>query len=235
MFLIFGALAIPRHLHQAVLFWGILGVITLRLGLLVLGAALISRYAWMLDLFAACLVVTGLSMLLLTVRRRARGRRWMVDLLRRGLRVTAAPHGARLFVIAPHPSTGWPVIWCTPLLLALMFILAADLVFAVDSVPAIFAISQDPFIVYSSNLFAILGLRALYFKIAALMSRLRYIVYTLALILVVIGGEVLLANVIGKIPPTWSLSTILALLAGGMLFSLWQTGRERRAAWLTNH
>lgn len=225
MFLIFAALALPRHMHRAVLFWGILGVVVLRLGLLALGAALISRYTWMLDVFAACLVVTGLSMLLLTTRRRAHGRRRMLDLLRRGLRVTAAPHGARFFVIAPHPSTGWPVIWCTPLLLALLLILAADLVFAVDSVPAVFAISQDPFIVYSSNLFAILGLRALYFKVAALMARFRYMVHSLALILVVIGGEVLLANVIGKVPPIWSLSATVALLAGGMLFSLWRTAR----------
>lgn len=228
MFLIFGALAIPRHLHQAVLFWGILGVIAMRLVLLALGAALISHYTWMLDLFAACLVVTGLSMLLFTARRRARGRRRMLDLLRRRLRVTAAPHGASFFVTAPHPSTGRPVIWCTPLLLALVLVLAADLVFAVDSVPAIFAISEDPFIVYSANLFAILGLRALYFKIAALMVRLRYMVYALALILVLIGGEVLLANLIGKVPPAWSLSMTLALLAGGLLFSLWQTARERR-------
>jgi tellurite resistance protein TerC len=226
MFLILGALAIPRHLHQVVLFWGILGVIVLRLGLLALGGAMISRYAWALDLFAVCLIVTGLLMLLLPTRRWARGRRWMIDLLRRGLRVTAQPHGTRFFIMAPHRSTGWPVIWCTPLLLALVLILMADLVFAIDSVPAIFAISQDPFIIYSANIFAILGLRALYFKIATLMMRLPYVVYSLALILLVIGGEVLLANVIGKVPPAWSLSVILALLTGGMLLSLRQTKRS---------
>jgi tellurite resistance protein TerC len=230
MFTILGALAIPRHLHQAVLFWGILGVIVLRLALLALGAALISRYAWTLDLFAVCLAATGLSMLLLAPRRRARGRRRLLELLRRRLRVTDAPHGARLFVTAPHPSTGWPVTWCTPLLLALVLILAADLVFAVDSVPAIFAISQDPFVVYSANLFAILGLRALYFKVAALLARFRYMVHSLALILVVIGGEVLLANAIGKVPPVWSLAATLVVLAGGALASVWRAARERRAA-----
>jgi tellurite resistance protein TerC len=115
------------------------------------------------------------------------------------------------------------------LFLALVLIEFADLVFAVDSVPAIFAITQDPFIVYTSNIFAILGLRALYFALAAMIHRFRYLKYALALVLVFIGGKIFLVNIVGKIPPTFSLSVTLALLAGGVLFSLWRTAREPSA------
>ena len=98
--------------------------------------------------------------------------------------------------------------------------------FAVDSVPAIFAITTDPFIVYTSNIFAILGLRALYFALAAMIHRFRYLKYALALVLVFIGGKIFLVNIIGKIPPAFSLSVTLALLVGGVVFSLWKTGRD---------
>jgi tellurite resistance protein TerC len=106
------------------------------------------------------------------------------------------------------------------LFLALLLILLADLAFALDSVPAVFAISDDPFIVYSANIFAILGLRALYFKIADSIERFHYMVYALSLTLILIGGEVLLANLIGKVPPLWSLCATLALMLGGIALSL---------------
>jgi len=99
----------------------------------------------------------------------------------------------------------------------------ADLVFAVDSVPAIFAITQDPFIVYTSNIFAILGLRALYFALAAMIHRFAYLKYALALVLVFIGGKIFLVGIIGKIPAVISLSVTLGLLLGGVLLSLWKT------------
>lgn len=105
----------------------------------------------------------------------------------------------------------------------------ADLVFAVDSVPAIFAITQDPFIVYTSNIFAILGLRALYFALAAMMHRFRYLKYALALVLVFIGSKIFLVNIVGKLPPLLSLSVTLALLLGGVLFSLWRTKGQESA------
>lgn len=229
MVAIFGALAIPRHLQQPVLFWGILGVIILRVALIGLGTALIGRYAWMLDLFAVCLILTGAAMLLSAGRRRAQTRQKLLDGLRRRLRITREPHGERFFVTVADRAAGRVARRCTPLFLALLLILAVDLVFAVDSVPAVFAITQDPFIVYTSNMLAIVGLRALYFKIAAVMARSRYMIYALAAILVLIGGEVLLANVIGKVPPAWSLAATLTLLTGGILFSLWRTRGERRS------
>ena len=111
----------------------------------------------------------------------------------------------------------------TPLFLALILIECADLVFAIDSVPAIFAITQDPFIVYTSNIFAILGLRALYFALAAMIHRFAYLKYALALVLVFIGAKIFLVGIIGKIPPVISLSVTLGLLIGGVLLSLWKT------------
>jgi tellurite resistance protein TerC len=126
-------------------------------------------------------------------------------------------------VRAPHPVTGRPVLWATPLLLALCMVEFTDLVFAVDSVPAIFAITTDPFIVYTSNILAILGLRALYFALAAMIHRFAYLKYALALVLVFIGGKIFLVNITGKLPPAFSLGVTAALIAGGVLLSLWKT------------
>ena len=115
------------------------------------------------------------------------------------------------------------MLWATPLLLALCMVEFTDLVFAVDSVPAIFAITTDPFIVYTSNIFAILGLRALYFALAAMIHRFAYLKYALALVLVFIGGKILLVNLTGKMPAAVSLGVTVALIAGGVLLSLWRT------------
>ncbi|WP_414703832.1 TerC family protein, partial [Pseudomonas sp. UBA2047] len=120
-------------------------------------------------------------------------------------------------------ASGRRVLWVTPLFLALILIECADLVFAVDSVPAIFAITQDPFIVYTSNIFAILGLRALYFALAAMISRFAYLKYALALVLVFIGAKIFLHDIVGKVPAEISLSVTIGLLIGGVLLSLWKT------------
>ena len=134
----------------------------------------------------------------------------------------------RFFVRQPDAS-GKTVLWITPLFLALILIECADLVFAVDSVPAIFAITQDPFIVYTSNIFAILGLRALYFALAALIHRFAYLKYALALILVFVGSKIFLVGIIGKIPAAVSLSVTIGLLVGGVLLSLYKTRGEAAA------
>ncbi len=122
-----------------------------------------------------------------------------------------------------NPQTGKLQYWVTPLFLALCLIEFVDLVFAVDSVPAIFAITTDPFIVYTSNIFAILGLRALYFALAAMIHRFKYLKYALALVLVFIGSKIFLVGIIGKIPPVYSLSITFGLIAGGVIVSLWKT------------
>jgi len=222
--LIFGFFAVPRQYQHRVLFWGILGVIVLRALMIGMGAALVSEFSWVLYLFGAFLVVTGLKMLWMSSEPTSDlANNPALRLLRRLMRVTPQLHGNAFFVRQAAVPGGPSVLWATPLFLALCMVEFADLVFAVDSVPAIFAITTDPFIVYTSNIFAILGLRALYFALSALIHRFRYLKYALALVLVFIGSKIFLVGIVGKIPPSISLSVTAALIAGGVLFSLWKT------------
>jgi tellurite resistance protein TerC len=177
--------------------------------------------------------VTGIKMLLLAKHDFDIGGNPLLRWLRRRLRVTGQPHGNRFWVRLPAPDVpGGPpsarpgaplVLWATPLFLALVMIEFVDVIFAVDSVPAIFAVTRDPFIVYTSNIFAILGLRALYFALAAMIQRFRYLKYALALVLVFIGGKILLLDLVGKLPAWVSLGVTVGLLAGGVLYSLYRT------------
>ncbi|HDS0961114.1 putative membrane-bound redox modulator Alx [Pseudomonas hunanensis] len=227
--LIFSFLAIPREFQHRVLFWGIMGVIVLRAIMIGLGAALIAHFSWILYCFGAFLVFTGVKMLFARVDHAPdlENNRF-VKYLRRHLRITKELHGQRFLVRLPDAS-GKRMLWVTPLFLALILIECADLVFAVDSVPAIFAITQDPFIVYTSNIFAILGLRALYFALAAMISRFIYLKYALALVLVFIGSKIFLHDVVGKVPAEISLSVTIGLLIGGVLLSLWKTRASANA------
>jgi tellurite resistance protein TerC len=229
MAMIFSFLSIPRRYQHEVLFWGILGVIVLRAIMIGLGAALIAEFSWILYVFGVFLLLTGVKMLFSNVDAHPNlSENLLVKFLRKHMRVTEQLHEGRFFVLQADAS-GKSVVWATPLFLALVLIECADLVFAVDSVPAIFAITQDPFIVYTSNIFAILGLRALYFALAAMIHRFAYLKYALALVLVFIGGKIFLVGIIGKIPAGISLSVTLGLLLGGVLLSLWKT-RDQASA-----
>jgi len=223
MAMIFSFLAIPRQYQHKVLFWGIMGVLVLRAIMIGLGAALIHEFAWILYVFGAFLFFTGVKMLFSKLDAEPDlESNVLVKFLRKHLRVTDDLHGERFFV-RQDDGKGRSVLWVTPLFLALILIECADLMFAIDSVPAIFAITQDPFIVYTSNIFAILGLRALYFALAALIHRFAYLKYALALVLVFIGAKIFLVGIIGKIPAMVSLSVTLGLLIGGVLLSLYKT------------
>ena len=221
--MIFSFFAIPRQYQHRVLFWGILGVIVLRAIMIGLGAALVTQFSWVLYIFGAFLVLTGIKMLWMADHKPDLENNFLLKLLRKHMRVTPELRGNAFFSKEPHPTTGKPVLWATPLFLALCLVEFADLIFAVDSVPAIFAITTDPFIVYTSNIFAILGLRALYFALAAMIHRFAYLKYALALVLVFIGSKIFLVNIVGKIPPLISLSVTLSLIAGGVVLSLWKT------------
>jgi tellurite resistance protein TerC len=229
MAMIFGFLGIPRKYQHEVLFWGIMGVIVLRALMIGLGATLIHSFDWILYVFGVFLVITGVKMLFSKVHDDADlSENKFLLFLRRHLPVTDTLHGDR-FVVKQEGADGKMKTWITPLFLALIMIECADIVFAVDSVPAIFAITLDPFIVYTSNIFAILGLRALYFALSALIHRFAYLKYALALVLVFIGTKIFLVNIIGKVPPALSLSVTFGLLVGGVLLSLWKTRDHKDA------
>ena len=227
--LIFGFFAIPRKYQHRVLFYGILGVIVLRAVMIGLGAILVSQFGWVLYVFGAFLVFTGVKMWILVDHVPDIGTNPLLLFLKKHMRVTDSLHGNAFWVYRTDPVSGKAVRWATPLLLALVLIEFVDLVFAVDSVPAIFAITTDPFIVYTSNIFAILGLRALYFALAAMIHRFKYLKYALALVLVFIGTKIFLVGFIGKFPPAISLAVTFGLIAGGVLVSLWKTRHEAPA------
>lgn len=229
--LIFTFFAIPAAYQHRVLFWGILGVIVLRAIMIGLGATLVAEYHWLLYVFAAFLIFTGVKMLLLGEREPDIGNNPALKFLRRTMRVTDKLHGERFFVRMPHPASGRLVTWATPLFVALVLIEIVDLIFAVDSVPAIFAITTDPFVVYTSNIFAILGLRALYFALAAVLDRFKYLKQALAVVLVFIGSKIFIADLLGwsKFPASLSLSITLTIISAGVVYSLYRTARENRA------
>ncbi|QII83525.1 TerC family protein [Bordetella hinzii] len=227
--LIFTYFAIPRRYQHRVLFWGILGVIILRAIMIGLGTALVSQFGWVMYLFGAFLVYTGVKMWRMVDEAPDIENNAILKFLKRRMRVTDGLRGNAFTVVETDPATQRKLRFATPLLLALVLIEFVDLLFAVDSVPAIFAITTDPFIVYTSNIFAILGLRALYFALSALIHRFHYLKYTLALVLVFIGGKIFLHGLVGKVPATLSLSVTFGLIAAGILYSLWKTRGEPQA------
>lgn len=220
--LIFSYFAIPRKYQYRVLFWGILGVIVLRGIMIGLGAAVVSNFSWVLYIFAAFLIATGVKILFSSGEEEQMGDNGVIRLVRRMFRVTDGFHDGRFLVRLNDEKTGKALLHMTPLLMALIFIEVADVIFAVDSVPAIFTITTDPFIVYTSNVFAILGLRALYFALSAMAHRFIYLKYALAAVLIFIGSKVFAAYFLGieKVPPLISLTVTFTLLAAGIIASL---------------
>ena len=229
--MIFTYFAIPPKYQHRVLFYGILGVIILRAIIIGLGAALIQQFHWVLYLFSAFLVVTGIKMFLMADHAPDMENNAVLKWMRRYLNISRDLDGQKFTYLQKDEKTGKTLRWWTPLFVALVLIEIADIIFAVDSVPAIFAITQDPFIVYTSNIFAILGLRSLYFVLAAMVHRFQYLKYALALVLIYVGGKIFVQQFTGKIPSEVSLGVTVALLAGGILFSLWKSrGSDGKAS-----
>lgn len=223
--LIFTYLAIPQAYQHRVLFWGILGVIVLRAIMIGIGATLVAQFAWVLYVFAFFLVATGIKMLLIGDKQPDIANNPILRWMRKRMRITPDLHADRFVVRLPDSATGKSALWVTPLFVALILIEIVDLIFAVDSVPAIFALTSDPFIVYTSNISAILGLRALYFALSAVIDRFKYLKQALALVLIFIGSKIFIADLLGweKFPATLSLLITIGLLAGGVVYSLMQT------------
>lgn len=230
--LIFAYFAIPPKYQYRALLWGILAVIVLRGLMIAGGAALVEEAYWILYLFAAFLIFTGLKMFFVGDQPMDVANNPAVRFISNRMRVTQQLHGQKFFVRVLDEQTGRKVVAATPLFLALVVINLADLVFAVDSVPAIFAVTTDTFIVYTSNIMAILGLRALYFALAAMVDRFHYLKYALAAVLVFIGTKIFVADFWlegGKVPPAFSLGVTFVLITAGVAYSLWKT-RDRVGA-----
>jgi tellurite resistance protein TerC len=223
---IFTYFAVPRAYQHRVLFWGIIGAIIMRAIMIGFGAALVTQFNWILYLFGAFLVFTGIKMFTATEEATDFDNNKVLVWLRKRFNITRELHGHDFTVKLPDPKTGKVVTWLTPLAVALILVEFVDLIFAVDSVPAIFAVTLDPFIVYTSNIFAILGLRSLYFALAAAMHRFKYLKVSLAVILTLVGIKIFLVPMGIKVDTLISLVATLGILAAGILFSLWKTRND---------
>ena len=217
--LIFGYFAVPSADQHRVLFWGILGALVMRAVFILAGSALLAEFHWIIYIFGGFLIVTGLRMALHQEMEIHPENNPVLKLVRRLMPVSRDYHGHHFFV----REAGRLV--ATPLFLVLVLLETTDLVFAVDSIPAIFAITDDPFVVYTSNIFAILGLRSLYFLLAGIMDKFAYLKLGLSGVLVFVGAKMLLTEIY-KIPSLISLAVIAAILTVAVLASLRKTRRE---------
>ncbi len=223
MLVVMRAFAVPASQQHRVLFWGVLGAVVLRSVFVFAGAALVARFHSVLLLFGVFLVVTGLRLALQKDHEVHPENNIAVRLLKRFMPVSTDPHASTFFVWREG------VRHVTPLLLALITVEVTDVIFAVDSIPAVFAVTQDPFLVLTSNLFAVMGLRALYFVLAEVMQRFVFLKYGLAAVLVFVGGKMLLAPWLA-VPVGLSLGVIVALLAVSMVASaLWSRSQRNEA------
>jgi tellurite resistance protein TerC len=218
--ILFGAFGVPERQQHRVLFWGILGALAMRALFILTGTALIARFHWTVYVLGVFLVITGAKMLLARGEQGHPENNLLVRLARRVLPLAPGQDSAHFFI---RVDGRWKV---TSLFLALVAVEFTDLIFAVDSIPAVLAISGDPFIVFTSNIFAILGLRSLYFLLAGVVHRFRYLKVGLALVLVFVGVKMTIVDVF-KIPVGVSLGVVGLLITGAILWSLVTDGRRR--------
>ncbi len=249
--MIFTFFAVPALYQHRVLFWGILGALVLRGAMIAAGARMIQEFSWIIYVFGGFLILTGIKMLLLKEGETDPNRNLVVRATRKLFPVTERFHGEHFFVRAGTDASheaetpGAAIVadrvvdsakrgalLATPLLLALVMVEFTDLIFAVDSIPAIFAITADPFLVFTSNVFAILGLRSLYFALAGMIDSFRYLKVALAVVLMVVGVKMMthtwLKEQLGEGFNLYLLGLVLAILATGVVASLWKNRREAR-------
>lgn len=253
--MLFGAFAVPAIYQHRVLFWGILGALLMRGVMIAVGAKLVAEFHWVLMIFGVFLIFTAVKMLLVKSHGDPSDNK-LVKWVRRFVPVTDKFHGQHFFVRAGSdasheaPTPGEAVqtdaavdklaairpgaLMITPLFLVLILVEFTDLIFAVDSIPAIFAITADPFLVFTSNVFAILGLRSLYFALAGLVDKFKYLKVSLALILALVGTKMLIGPQlkvwIGANFNLYLLGVVILILAGGVLASMWANRRQARLA-----
>jgi tellurite resistance protein TerC len=230
---IFAAMAVPSLYQHRVLFWGVIGALAMRGVMIVVGARLIEEFHWLLNVFAVFLIVTALKMLWMKDTHGDPRTSWFVRCVTRLFPVVADHHGEK-FLVRQSGVGGRAALAMTPLALALALVETADLVFAIDSIPAIFAITGDPFLVFTSNVFAMLGLRSLYFALAGIVEKFRYLKPALALVLLLVGGKMLTAEwlkqTLGDRFNLYLLLAVAGVIAGGVVLSLvadrWEVERR---------
>ena len=212
--LLFSYFAVPPIYQHRVLFWGILGALIMRAIMIAAGAALISNFAWIIYIFGAFLIATGIKMIVKRQEEIHPERNPIVRLFKRWMPVTSDYRGEKFFVLENGRR------YATPLFIVLLLVEFTDLIFAVDSIPAIFSVTTDPFIVYTSNVFAILGLRSLYFALAGVMHKFHYLKVGLGAVLAFVGVKMLLAHSPYKIDTLISLGVVVTILALSVIASL---------------
>jgi tellurite resistance protein TerC len=225
--MLFSFFAVPLELQKRVLIYGVIGAIVMRTIMIFAGVWLIAKFHWLLYVFGAFLLITGIKMWWFADEKPDLARNPVVKWIRAQMNVTNALHDERFFVMIEHG--GKLVRYATPLFLVLVLVEITDLIFAVDSIPAIFAITTDPFIVLTSNVFAILGLRAMYFLLADMADRFSLLKYGLAIVLMFVGVKMMLIDVF-KTPVLISLGVVATIIATSIILSLRKDARERSAA-----
>ena len=225
MSIILSYFVVPKQYQHRVLFWGILGVLIMRGVMIGLGTILIQSLSWVLFVFAGFLVITGVKMLFMKDGEEGLKDSALIRFFKKHLRFTEILDGHNFFTKLPGPG-GKLVTYATPLFMALISIEFMDVLFALDSVPAVFAITTEPFVIYTSNIFAILGLRSMYFAITVLLERFKYMKYALSLVLIFIGAKVFYGHYVAQIDPILSLVITIGTLAAGALFSILKTRNE---------
>lgn len=212
--LLFSYFSVPPLYQHKVLFWGVLGALVMRAAMIALGVVLITKFSWIIYVFGAFLVLTGIKMVVKRGEEIHPERNPVVRWFRKLMPVTDGFREDRFFVFEQGRR------WATPLFVVLLLVEVSDLIFAVDSIPAIFAVTTDPFIVYTSNVFAILGLRSLYFALAGVMGKFHYLKIGLGVVLVFVGVKMLLAHSPWKIDTLFSLGVIAAILMASVVASI---------------
>jgi tellurite resistance protein TerC len=220
--IIFSALRIPQLYQHRVLFWGILSALVLRAAMIFAGAALLAKFHWLIYVFGVFLVITGVKLFIQRNHEEHPENGWAMRTVQRVIPSTSKLDGPHFFAV----ENGRRV--ATPLFMALMLVEVSDVIFAVDSIPAIFAVTTDPFIVFTSNIFAILGLRSLFFLLANLVDKFRYLKVGLSAVLIFVGAKMSLVEWI-KVPPLVSLVVVLAILAVAVWASLHVARKEEKA------
>ncbi len=236
MSVIFSAFAIPRRYQHRVLIWGIIGVIVLRGIMIVSGAALVHNFDWVLYVFAAILIYTGIKMVFMDDGDDLGNfeEKPLVVFLKKHFSFTSKIHGNKFFVHRDkcadgEVKAGKAKYIATPLFLALIVIEISDVIFAVDSIPAAFSVTTDTFIIFTSNIFAVLGLRALFFAVENIITRFELMKYAISAVLIFIGGKVFYSGFFGHISPVTSLTVTLSILAAGFVFSMIKTRGQKHS------